>query len=105
MKELEKQYNKDVKNPANFNFDKRSYMAGGRTALEWVLQIKKTGTELAYYEDDLFVAIMNDIEKELEDENIQNRNRWCKDCRAKIEAAKDLDCIAICNTCSKRKRK
>lgn len=36
MKELEKQYNKDVKNPANFSLDRRSYMTGGRVALEWV---------------------------------------------------------------------
>lgn len=37
MKAFEKQFNKDAKNPANFGFDKRSYDAGWRQALKWVL--------------------------------------------------------------------
>lgn len=38
MEELEKQYNKDVKKPANFSLHRPSYMAGGRAALKWVLE-------------------------------------------------------------------
>jgi len=40
MKELEKQYNKDVEKAADFSFHRPSYMAGWRAALEWVLNNK-----------------------------------------------------------------
>jgi len=54
----ERQYNKDVKNPTNFSFDKQSYKAGWRRALEFVQKhclIGKAGASL--------------IEKELQDES------------------------------------
>ena len=36
MKECDKQYNKTVRNPANFSLDRRSYYTGWRAALEWL---------------------------------------------------------------------
>ena len=30
------------------------------------------------------------------------RDRWCKECRAKIEIAKDMDVIPICKSCAER---
>lgn len=35
MIESERQYNELVKNPANFNIDRRSYKAGWQGALRW----------------------------------------------------------------------
>ena len=62
MKQLEKQYDVDVKKPANFSFDRRSYMAGGRAALLWFW---KTAKHISPSDYEI-------LEKEFEDEASQN---------------------------------
>lgn len=32
--------------------------------------------------------------------NEEIQDRWCKDCRLKIESAKNMDCVSICETCA-----
>jgi len=48
MKKCEEQFSKDVKNPANFSLDKRSYTLGCRAALEWVLNMFGANTFHGY---------------------------------------------------------
>ena len=40
---------------------------GWKAALNWVLKIKKEGDKLAYYNDDILMAIEGEIKKELEE--------------------------------------
>lgn len=69
VKALEKQYNIDVKNPANFNIDKQSYMAGGRAALRWALTCSQSINGSGDLEG-LTISIIPslDIKQELENE-------------------------------------
>jgi hypothetical protein len=76
------------------DYSKRDSMRRAwRAALKWSLtqETDLQATEIAWA-----------IEKELEDENIQGQERWCEKCRAKIEAAKNLECVRICHACAKR---
>ena len=68
MKELEKQYNKDVKKPANFSFHRPSYMAGGRGALEWIQTKIEISNKTESYVEDILIAVENWIKEELREE-------------------------------------
>jgi len=63
MKECEKQFNKIIQNPANFNFDKQSYNEGWQAALKWAL-------EICYdYEERWDHSISDEIREELKNGN------------------------------------
>ena len=43
------------------------FRKGWKAALEWVLKVKKSGNKLAYYNDDILMAIEGEIKKELQE--------------------------------------
>ena len=45
----------------------RALKVGWKAALEWILKVKKSGDKLAYYNDDILMAIESEIKKELEE--------------------------------------